>query len=490
LAKLELARRADYREARREVDQMVAETEAAYNLVVEAWGRTKDASIKDDVAAARKRMAVARKEAKSNPDLKERVAELNRKASDELRRERSVSGLYWGTYGMVEAAAEAARKETSDPQIREWDGGGRVGVQIQNNITTDMIQTGRCQFVRIDGLPESSWDTRSARRHAFTVVRIRVGTVPGGIQPVWVEFPMLMHRPLPPGRVTWAWIKVSRIGFRRTYTLQITVESDSFTAAAQDIGRSGHVDMSLCWLPNSDESIRVGSLSDGQTFDVPSRIVAKFAHTKTLRSICDRSFNDARLGLIEFMDSHDMVVCPMWLPKEAENARHWNRHGKLRYIAQRWAAEVFGRDASELWREYRDSRKVAGLELYGSWTSIDIPLQEFCAKRHISRPEDVFALKLAWWLEQDTHLTQWECDQRIKTIRWRRQVYREWAKHTASRYATISIDTVNLADVARQEDEGNSIRFMVAPSELRVAMTAAFGKDRVIDRTAAVLEVV
>lgn len=55
-------------------------------------------------------------------------------AQADLVRARPESGLYWGTYGLIEAAVKQASSGVEDPQFRRWTGGGRIGVQLQGGL--------------------------------------------------------------------------------------------------------------------------------------------------------------------------------------------------------------------------------------------------------------------------------------------------------------------------------------------------------------------
>ena len=76
----------------------------------------------------------AAKKVKGNAELMAVGREADAEAatsSQALRDNYSRQDLGWGTRGMVEAAVQAAKKSDRDPKIHHWNGGGRIGVQLQ-----------------------------------------------------------------------------------------------------------------------------------------------------------------------------------------------------------------------------------------------------------------------------------------------------------------------------------------------------------------------
>lgn len=482
LLDIELWRRAQYRDARREIDLAVANAESllaaaadAFAAARERLGRRGDVSAeRHALAEAKAALKAARKLAKDNPELAARAAEIGAEVRGKVKAARGRCGVYWGTYLLVEMAHEAVCKSATDPRHRPWNGRGRVGVQIHGaELTTASLFAGTDTRLRLDPLPTETWDARPGRRRAYSNVHIRIGTQEDGRSPIWATLPVLLHRPLPPGRITWAWIRMQRIGLRVRYDLQITIESEHF--AVRPAGRSGDVGLKIGWQP-SVGGITVGTLSDGTEYVVPQSLIDKMLHARSVRGIADGAFDEARRALIAWMAEHDV---PEWMSDWSQHAARWNRHGKLRRIADRWAGELLGGEQPlrDLWKQWVSERRHASRDMYGSWSTLWPELQTFLVARGIDDQERHFAARLYWWMQQDSHLTQWECDETRRALGHRRELYRIWAARAASAYSRLTIDARDLR-LDAERDNGkpeNEIRQAVAPSTLRDAMRAAFG---------------
>src|SRR5690606_27442140 len=161
----------------------------------EAEARTK--ALREQVRALRaERKEVARR-LREDPTLAADLAAINVRANDMRKALRARCGVYWGTYLLAEAAADAQRREKMDPSFRRWTGEGRIGVQIQGGMPAVALVGGDDTRLQVDAIDPRAWSgTRSERRlHARTTLRIRIGSE--GRDPVWASFPMIMHRPLP-----------------------------------------------------------------------------------------------------------------------------------------------------------------------------------------------------------------------------------------------------------------------------------------------------
>ena len=60
----------------------------------------------------------------------------------------------------------------------------------------------------------------------YKTLRMRVGTEGIGRRPVWAEFPLMLHRPLPADAVVkGAWVRRFKVADRFRWELQIQLES-------------------------------------------------------------------------------------------------------------------------------------------------------------------------------------------------------------------------------------------------------------------------
>src|SRR4029077_16799763 len=114
--------------------------------------------------------------------IDERFAELRRQA-------RAACGIYWGTYIIIEAADDAARKQPlydgatpNDPRfVSRRDASEQVGVQIQNGMPAEAVFGAHTQL-QIAPVDEKAWlrDVEPRRgvrdRLSRTTLRLRVGS--------------------------------------------------------------------------------------------------------------------------------------------------------------------------------------------------------------------------------------------------------------------------------------------------------------------------
>lgn len=166
----------------------------------------------------RERVKAVRKAVAEDSTVKIRMDEAESDAKNRLKKARAECGVYWGTYLLQEAAADQARKERTPPKFVRWRGEGRVSVQIQGGIGLEGVGGlfGADTQVHVVRPDPRAWDPGSRRgvrrRMSRTILRLRVGSEgAGNRRPIWAEWRMVMHRPIPAGAI----IKVVTVSRRR-----------------------------------------------------------------------------------------------------------------------------------------------------------------------------------------------------------------------------------------------------------------------------------
>jgi hypothetical protein len=462
LTAVELRARAEYREARgklpdiapldeeyaratENIEQMRATLKA---LRADARARVQCDGLQAQIRQARaerkqigERRRAARASAKADPGLATASQRINEMKSAERKRLRAACGVYWGTYLMRENAVEQAAKSPTDPRHRRYDRSGKVGVQIQHGMSASELFSGADTRLRIAPLPEDQWETRSGRRRARTTVSIRVGS--DGRAPIWATLPMVMHRPLPDdARIMWAWILVRRIGPDTTYQLQLAVESESYHAGGRG---TGTVAVDLGW--KSDPSgiavaLAVDERGEQHSLVLPEIVRQRIEHAESLRSIADRNFDAAKATLVTWLTEHG---APEWMADEASHIHAWRSSRRLAKLVMRWREHV------------------------------------------TDESRDVLAT-LEAWRRQNRHLFQWECHERTKAMRRRKDLYRNWVALLREKYARVVLEKIDYRQLARdpapEEDAAAEYarrqRQIASPGELRETVTEAFGKANVV----------
>lgn len=400
---------------------------------------------------------------------------------------RKACEVYWGTYLLVEEAAKVACKSLTDPRFKRFDGGGRIGVQIQGGIPTDKLfssrDSGGSTLMQIDPLPEDQWDTRSGRRHARTQVRIRVGSIKK-LTPVWAEFPVLIHRNLPPGIVKNAWILVRRVGTDTRYELQLMIESVLFDKKARG---TGVVALDVGWrvLPNGN--LRVAYWVDDKgrhgSMELPERLRTGIALPSTLRGFNDVHFEAAKKVLRDWLATESAAI-PEWLPEACQNIAQWRQARRLAAIAFRLASESTTA-IDYLWGEWKRERQTKRMDLFAPFGEI----QRWLRVHEVRSKAAQIRVYLDFWRKKNKHLLNWECNQREQALACRKQLYNTWANHLASTYDKIIIEDFDLRRSARRAkpEEDDEIfqavrhnRQVAAVGEYRLAIKERVEPDRLI----------
>jgi hypothetical protein len=405
-----------------------------------------------------------RAERREAPDKEQRDA-VDERAHQALLAARAECGCYWGTYLLVEQAAEQARKTARiEPHFSRFDGGGRIGVQIQHGMPLDELCSGRDTRLHLIQLPSDAWDTPRGQRHgtargkrARTEVRIRVGSDEHR-HPIWATFPVIMHRPLPAdSKIMGAWVLMRRVGFRLRYELQIVLET-ALCERRVSSAANAPVAVDFGWRSLGDGSLRVAQWRLGEmggSLVLPAQWRNSLRHVRSLESIADYRFDQAKRLIRRMRRSNRLDEAQMLA---TTYVHQWRSAKKLGRLVRDMRIDV-------LWREWIASGKPP----VGRWAR--------------DRALDPVTTWLELWRRQDMHLRQWAADREGRLLRERREIYRRWAVGLAREATDLVVRDspilVTITPVAGEPvmvaDRRNSQRTEAAISTLRAALVAAFG---------------
>jgi len=347
---------------------------------------------------------------------RERIKEASQPRLDELEAERLEqvkaaqhnSNLYWCNYDDVLASYGVARvramREGTEIKFHRFDGTGKVSVRYQQGLpVADVFGADtRLQIRPVDPRAWTSPIRGERRRLARTVVRIRIGSHEDR-SPVWLELPMVMHRPLPEGGgIRNAAVVRERIADSWRYRLVITVATPQQEIVThQDRNR---IAIDVGWR-KLDEGLRVAYWVDdlGQQGQVllANEVIEQFRKVDDLKSIRDLHFNATRVALVDWLQH---VVVPDWLAERCKTLSFWQSQARLSALVRDWEGQRF--DA--------DDEMLAGLQ--------------------------------AWWVK-DRHLWQWESHLRDQVGRHRRELYRRFAADLVRRYRQVVLEDFDLRRV-------------------------------------------
>lgn len=423
------------------------------------------------VGAAARGVGVSAK--KLNQELRDAglgkvTQEIEDRASREINLARAHFGVHYGTYLLIEAQIEQALKTSEgfpvfkrwtgvtgepDKEGRDYDtrsGEGRVGAPIDTTrgFFVAQIHDGQNAVLQIDPVPESvyvrSSERGTPRGHGEswrmghrTKMRICVGSgerIKGqrGRNPMWVEFDMVMHRPLPVGgKICAAWVSVFRRGTRTRYELQLQVQAESLrpehrhgegiTAINFGYRSSGRVAYTIDGRGVSSELL--ANPDTGRLIDLADKIRGQRQDAANL--IRDSLFAwSEELGYPEVFEVGDGIgSTPHWSGVESRAREHPTRSLKARIEGLRSA------------REKSLSARLQAI--FRTWTKL----------REQTRfdKDDLIYKHLREWVIEDKNQENRESGCRVHARGARNQNARLWAHSLCDSADVILLEDTNYA---------------------------------------------
>lgn len=396
----------------------------------------------------------------ADPAIVAQYAAASEAQGDLARRLRAESGVYWGTYLLVEAAHEQIRRSPAEPRFRAWSGGsGRVGVQIPRGIPWSRVLSGEDTRMRVEPIHD---DGRAvSRRHdpargvGRSVLWLRVGSHDDR-SPVWARWQVVIHRAIPPDAlVKWAVVVRRREPWRdgaARYrdTLHLTVEAAMPEDARIAADRSRTVALDIGWRRLDDGSLRVAAWYDsagGSGTYVLSRddCEASLERSASLRAIRDRKMDEMRARLAAWSDGVTWPAAwPDRLIDRMATLGLWRSPQRFAQLFRVWSRERFPGDA-------------VGYEILRQWWAGDEP-------------------RTAAGDHGDRHLWEWESNCRQTAVRRRRDLYRRWSAEIARTHSRIVIERFDLRAVKQRPavDETEHVRAAPARSQMHFAAVGEF----------------
>jgi Putative transposase DNA-binding domain len=370
----------------------------------------------------RKATSDARHEAKQ-----EELKALTERTKHRIKRARQAAasmGLFWGTYNDIVQRADVGRK-AGELQFRRFTGDGTLTAQIMGGALPKQCFDGEHTFFQTERVPGQRW----------TRARMRIGS--DERNPIWLDLPVIFHRPIPPTSMIKSVSMTSRAG---KWFLNVTVtESDP-----QPVLGKPHAGLDIGYRLRP-EGIRVAYWTDdaGERGEliVPTVDIERLKKVDSLRSICDR------------MRDEILPYFSVWLSRMA--------------LSDEWRRET------QAIAQWRSSDRIARLIRW--WADNRLPGDEgmYAAARE--------------WRKQYLHLANWWRNQETGTRARIRERYRIFACHFAKRYSAVHIEDFDLREVQKnpapesEESKGyaDRQRQMVSPSEFRGALINACKREGV-----------
>lgn len=423
--------------------------------------------------AARLAVGEAKRSIYTDPTIVEGLARIEEHAAIRVRTARAATCAYWSTYLLAEQAMDGFRatkpppgKPKLPPFFRRWTGEGRIAVQLQGGLDLAEVWGGDTQLV----IEPVAWDADAARgdrrRASRTTLRMRVQSTDKG-KPIWAEWPLILHRPIPPGsRIKVATVSKRRLDCRRwSWRLLLTIEIPDGLESQRVVPIGGAVALNLGWAATPGDAVRAGYLvgSDELTREVivSRAVIDRVQKAEAIQSQRDRNLDVARSALVTWLRAHEPTL-PSWLAERAILDRGPEPRRRSWHIGV-WRSPARFFEFARVWRAQRFEGDSEGYEL------------------------------LEAWRYRDEHLQRYEAGMARGALLDRRETYRILAAEMARRYQFLIVDNFDLRTFAAEPEPEAATdkparrrnQRHAAGSELRAALTNAFGAARTIrDRAA------
>lgn len=447
--------------------------------------------------AAKTRMGEIKKEKRSyesTPEYQQYLSqmdELYQTKTAHIRQTRGEAvsfGLHWGTYLQVEDAVQAALKAAYKGNIlscrqckendtycwhrpvpkRYYKGSGVLAAQVMKGMAVPLWES--------QGHGQTQIDVKNG------VVRLRLGSE--GRNPIWGEWPVVFHRPLPPeARVKWVKMKREVLSSgKHEWSCLITLElPDDYVC---EEGGNGVVAIDLGWrLQKSSSNLRVGYCYDGNgqveggsvitehrngmsipetiqipeggyEIQLPQAIIERLRKVDDLQSIRRRIFNEA-VDRLKTWRKECRDECPEWFLTRTRTLAHWASESAL--------------------------SSLVGTPTGKGNPDVDPPGVVTWRHNRFDGDESIFE-DMEAWRKQDKHLLTWQESQRRSVLRRRKDFYRRIGASLARRYSSVVFEDFDLAKMKRRNPVDGDVDVKavkwnektVASGEFREAVAQAF----------------
>lgn len=383
-------------------------------------------------------------------------------------------GVTPGTRGFVAKAVEMAIEKSAPwpPRFKPRDlGSDSFGVSQVVAGHMHEIAQGTHSQVQILPVPDrvskrgKMTQAGSRRSGRLALLRVRIGSEGPRRSPVWSDFEIIAHRPLPPDAVVRQLrITRERLGTQYQWHAVFTVQlPDESPLVAPTSEQRGVVAVDLGFRSELGDT-RVGYWADDAgAFDpiyLPTRTWVPKPHgvrgartdrvitpadrmkkESDIRAMLSRLFSSMQGQLVDWL-SQNAAILPEWLAEDAKFVGRWRSHARLAQLAKEWRERRFEGDEAIL---------AALVEWHKTWR----------------------------------HNFDWVENSARNAISARTEHYRRMAKRLATKYAVILVNDADFASARRRktkeetaglvmvEDRVRRQAQIAAPAELRAELKRA-----------------
>lgn len=342
---------------------------------------------------------------REDDSLTAQLDEINRCSYAERRAARRACGLYWGTYELIEQAAEKACRSITWPAYRNQWRRQRLAVRYQKGTSPESLfeGTSACGLTIVKD---------RGKRGLICHARLRVAT--DKRKSIDVTIPVVLHRPFPDdAEIRSVHLVRNKMETKDKYELQFVLSREG--GWSPPVGsRTVALDLGYRRVPGG---LRVAYFfgSDGEegSLVLPERWLEGWDQLAEISSMRDLNFGAARGVLCRALAAASAV--PEWLTEAAAHLEKWKSPRRLRELI-------------EVWRERR-------------WDG----------------DGDLYDTANAWRV-QDKHLGEWGEGLRRDLIEQRRHTYYNFAAQLRKNYGTVRMEKLDLRTLAKRPEPEESAR--------------------------------
>lgn len=360
---------------------------------------------------------------------------------------RAESGVFWGTYLMIEEACSTLRKGPP-PKFKRYEGHGAISVQLQGGLPVKAAMDQKDTRLRLDirNQEELAVKGKSRGKRAVGIVKMRIGSVGKRKDPVWAEIPVTFHRAIPEnGEIRLAYLHRIRVGTQEKWQLRLTIKYEESDRVIKPESRGKMVALHPGWRLMADRSLRVAVWqgSDGETGEIvlSPYLVSGDTIPEGLESVRKKLLNNRSPRFLKWYDENKDHF-PAWFLEMTEDIHKWQSQSQYRRLCQMWFAHRLARvglTRDEFLQFPRTVHSHLGMEVSERDKALNVVQDEFQDERQI------FSL-LDRWRKRDKHLLEWAANQRRNVILRRKDLYRCAAKKLSEKYETVILSDVNWSD--------------------------------------------
>lgn len=396
-------------------------------------------ALRAQLKEARLSLRTLRADTRARPEVAEDLRSINTMRAERKKALYNGCTASWGTRLQTAEAAERSCREIN-PRFTPWTGDGEIAVQIQINnalTTSDLMAQANSVAGSESGQQDRPADTRIQigprlpGRKDRRMVKMRIGSN-ADRTPIWTEFKITLHRPLPPGQIKWVRLFRRRVGTCYHWDLMFTIDAP---LPEKPRASSGTVGIDLGWRLLDTGELRVaywvGSDEAEGELRLPADLLDDYRYAEGVQEIRDRNRNAVRTSLSTWLEIRRDELSE-WLQVAARYVQAWKKSVRFQSLLDQWRGD-----------------RVPG--------------------------DEAIVDELERWAKQDRHLWNLACGIRKRIELRVRHLQRNFAANMRRHYKTAHVEKMNVRELTARPTVDDSTN---EEARRRFARLASIGRLR------------